>query len=140
MLPRIVVDGRQVMSLSLSIYLTNTHYPNYTHPYIYIAFANGYIIMAIIEDADSAPSQPTESFSRSDHLHPFAASSNASTTLEDRSTGPNNIINAIINRRNMAIGGGKLGKSTRGWHKLPNNILQYVPLEMSSQVASADGL
>jgi hypothetical protein len=53
---------------------------------------------------------------------PFAASSNAtpSTTLSSP-------IIHTAQRRDNSLGGGKLGKSTRSWGNLPNNVIQYVP-------------
>jgi len=80
-------------------------------------------IMPSIENAESAKNQ-ARLIGWSNQRHPFAASSNATSTTESRSNSAGTIENIISGVKNKALGGGRLGKGTRGWDGLPNNVLQ----------------
>ena len=79
--------------------------------------------MPLIENVESAKNQ-ARPIGWSNQLHPFAASSNATSTTESRSNSAGTIENIVSGVNNKTLGGGRLGKSTRGWDSLPNNVLQ----------------
>ena len=79
--------------------------------------------MPTIEDADSPPNKPPP-ISKSDHLQPFNASSNATAITRPPPKSNKYASKGYFMNRNKAIGGGKLGKSTRGWGSLPSPVLQ----------------
>jgi hypothetical protein len=79
--------------------------------------------MPTIEDAEPALNKPPP-ISKSDHLQPFNTSSNATTVTRPQPKFNRDANKGSLMSRNKAIGGGKLGKSTRGWGTLPSNVLQ----------------
>ena len=79
--------------------------------------------MSTVQDADSASNNPSW-ISKSDLPQGFIASSNATNAARHESKLKKYARKAYMMSKDRKIGGGKLGKSTRGWGSLSNNIIQ----------------